>query len=311
MLRLAAAQGARGLLCRPCSASADALPHNPGRCGRPPASRRAGRPRLRHAQPARSRRPRGSRVPRGAGRRGRHRLHLQLGAHNVIIKTADGCYARLPTGRRLRVYHAASRARRRGQHGRFGDAFLAGFVAGHFQNQDPGTACATGSPAAPPTPSATAPGCSTPTRSTLCLRPPRSTRSAPSPPPELRGPPRRLHRCADEPRSSFSRPGLLLYRYRVTAGGLARNVTTQQRLAVGEDLASLGPRLPCLSCPGVLLNRRAPRCSILSRCLRHDPSTTRRQASQAPPPQGARAFRLLGRTQPLTGDGHGSRDRAR
>jgi 1-phosphofructokinase/tagatose 6-phosphate kinase len=59
----------------------------------------------------------------------------RMGAHNVIIKTADGCYARLRHGRRLRVYHASiplieSVVSTVGS----GDAFLAGFIAGHFQN---------------------------------------------------------------------------------------------------------------------------------------------------------------------------------
>ena len=62
-----------------------------------------------------------------------------LGAHNVIIKTPDGCYARLRHGRRLRVYHATiplidNVVSTVGS----GDAFLAGFVAGHFSNSDPG-----------------------------------------------------------------------------------------------------------------------------------------------------------------------------
>ena len=66
-------------------------------------------------------------------------LIRQLGAHNVIIKTADGCYARIRHGRRLRVYHATipmieSVVSTVGS----GDAFLAGFVAGHFSNSDPG-----------------------------------------------------------------------------------------------------------------------------------------------------------------------------
>ena len=66
-------------------------------------------------------------------------LIRRLGAHNVIIKTPDGCYARLRHGRRQRVYHARiplmeSVVSTVGS----GDAFLAGFVAGHFSNSDPG-----------------------------------------------------------------------------------------------------------------------------------------------------------------------------
>ncbi len=63
----------------------------------------------------------------------------RLGAHNVIIKTPDGCYARIRHGRRQRVYHATiplveNVVSTVGS----GDAFLAGFVAGHFSNSDPG-----------------------------------------------------------------------------------------------------------------------------------------------------------------------------
>jgi 1-phosphofructokinase family hexose kinase len=62
-----------------------------------------------------------------------------MGAHNVIIKTADGCYARLRRGGRLRVYHASiplieSVVSTVGS----GDAFLAGFIAGHFQDMGMG-----------------------------------------------------------------------------------------------------------------------------------------------------------------------------
>ncbi len=54
-------------------------------------------------------------------------------------RRADGCYARIRHGRRLRVYHATiplveSVVSTVGS----GDAFLAGFVAGHFSNPDPG-----------------------------------------------------------------------------------------------------------------------------------------------------------------------------
>jgi tagatose 6-phosphate kinase len=63
----------------------------------------------------------------------------RMGAHNVIIKTADGCYARLRHGARTHVYHATiplveSVVSTVGS----GDAFLAGFIAGHFQNMTPG-----------------------------------------------------------------------------------------------------------------------------------------------------------------------------
>jgi 1-phosphofructokinase/tagatose 6-phosphate kinase len=63
----------------------------------------------------------------------------RLGAQNVIIKTADGCYARIRQGRRHRVYRATiplieDVVSTVGS----GDAFLAGFVAGHFSNADPG-----------------------------------------------------------------------------------------------------------------------------------------------------------------------------
>ena len=98
-------------------------------------------------------------------------LIRQLGAHNVIIKTADGCYARLRHGRRLRVYHATiplleSVVSTVGS----GDAFLAGFVRRAFPElRTPATACGTGWPAAPPTRSATAPACSTPTTSRALL----------------------------------------------------------------------------------------------------------------------------------------------
>jgi len=66
-------------------------------------------------------------------------LICRMGAHSVIIKTADGCYARLRLGRRARVYHAGIRLIESvvstvGS----GDAFLAGFVAGHFQKKEAG-----------------------------------------------------------------------------------------------------------------------------------------------------------------------------
>jgi len=61
----------------------------------------------------------------------------QMGAHNVIVTTTAGCYARLRHGRRHRVFHAAiplleSVVSTVGS----GDAFLAGFVACHFQHWD-------------------------------------------------------------------------------------------------------------------------------------------------------------------------------
>jgi 1-phosphofructokinase/tagatose 6-phosphate kinase len=62
----------------------------------------------------------------------------KMGAHNVIITTADGCYARLLHGRRYRIYHASiplleSVVSTVGS----GDAFVAGFIACHFQHMDP------------------------------------------------------------------------------------------------------------------------------------------------------------------------------
>ena len=62
-----------------------------------------------------------------------------LGAHSVIIKTPGGCYARIRHGRRHRVFRATiplveNVVSTVGS----GDAFLAGFVAGHFSNSDPG-----------------------------------------------------------------------------------------------------------------------------------------------------------------------------
>lgn len=62
----------------------------------------------------------------------------QMGAHNVIITTADGCYARLRHGRRYRVFHASiplleAVVSTVGS----GDSFVAGFVACHFQHMDP------------------------------------------------------------------------------------------------------------------------------------------------------------------------------
>jgi 1-phosphofructokinase family hexose kinase len=63
----------------------------------------------------------------------------QMGAHNVIIKTTDGCYARVRHGRRYRVFHAnipvlESMVSTVGS----GDAFLAGFIACHFQRWEIG-----------------------------------------------------------------------------------------------------------------------------------------------------------------------------
>jgi 1-phosphofructokinase family hexose kinase len=66
-------------------------------------------------------------------------LIYQMGAHNVIVKTTDGCYARLRHGRRHRVFHASIPLLEEvvstvGS----GDSFLAGFVASHFQRWDLG-----------------------------------------------------------------------------------------------------------------------------------------------------------------------------
>lgn len=60
-----------------------------------------------------------------------------LGAHNVIITGSDGCYARVRHGRRYRVFHVSVPLLERvvstvGS----GDAFLAGFIACHFQRMD-------------------------------------------------------------------------------------------------------------------------------------------------------------------------------
>ena len=103
----------------------------------------------------------------------------QLGAHNVIIKTADGCYARIRHGRRLRVYHATipmieSVVSTVGS----GDASWPASSRATSRTPTPATACATASPAAPPTPSNMAPACSTPKRSSTCWPPPPPTRSA-------------------------------------------------------------------------------------------------------------------------------------
>ncbi|HMK91995.1 MAG TPA: 1-phosphofructokinase family hexose kinase [Thermoleophilia bacterium] len=63
----------------------------------------------------------------------------RMGAHNAIIKTPDGCYARLRHRRHTRVYHARiTRLEHVVSTVGSGDAFLAGFVAGHFQNEEPG-----------------------------------------------------------------------------------------------------------------------------------------------------------------------------
>jgi 1-phosphofructokinase family hexose kinase len=63
----------------------------------------------------------------------------QMGAQNVIIKTTDGCYALLRHGRRYRGFHANIPLLEEvvstvGS----GDAFLAGFIASHFQDTDAG-----------------------------------------------------------------------------------------------------------------------------------------------------------------------------
>jgi 1-phosphofructokinase family hexose kinase len=63
----------------------------------------------------------------------------QMGARNVVVKAPDGCYARLRQGRRERVFHASiplieAVVSTVGS----GDAFLAGFVACHFQRLDAG-----------------------------------------------------------------------------------------------------------------------------------------------------------------------------
>jgi 1-phosphofructokinase family hexose kinase len=61
----------------------------------------------------------------------------QMGAQNVIVKTTDGCFARLRHGRRHRAFHAGiplldEVVSTVGS----GDAFLAGFIACHFQEMD-------------------------------------------------------------------------------------------------------------------------------------------------------------------------------
>ena len=115
-------------------------------------------------------------------------LIRRLGAHNVIIKTPDGCYARLRHGRRQRVYHARHPARSRAWSARSARAtrFWPASWPATSRTQTPATACATGWPAGPPTPNSMAPACSTPTKSTPCSLPRRSTRSASWPPPEGR-----------------------------------------------------------------------------------------------------------------------------
>ena len=66
-------------------------------------------------------------------------LIQKMGAQNVIIKTTDGCYARVRHGRRHRVFHASIPLFEEvvstvGS----GDAFLAGFIACHYQRWDVG-----------------------------------------------------------------------------------------------------------------------------------------------------------------------------
>jgi 1-phosphofructokinase family hexose kinase len=61
----------------------------------------------------------------------------ELGPHNVVIKTTDGCYARVRHSRGFRVFHATIPLLENivstvGS----GDAFLGGFIAAHFQGSD-------------------------------------------------------------------------------------------------------------------------------------------------------------------------------